>query len=138
MAGSGVDLTSFRVAPYPKTSKIKFLLFGRLLLDKGVNVIAQLVARRDKGDDGQLSLSCNPDITLDLLPELKQRRKAGQRIAIAGQVNEQLPFMLGPAVVDAREFDFILMGQRVSLIFSVFRNSRFRSSTMRRHYMWRH
>jgi acyl-CoA hydrolase len=83
---------------------------ARDLLDRGVNVIAQLVARRSTGEDSKLSLSCNPDITLDLLPELRLRRNKGEAIAIAGQINKQLPFMLGPAVVDPSEFDFILDG----------------------------
>jgi len=83
---------------------------ARDLLARGINVIAQLVARRGEGAFAQLSLSCNPDITLDLLPELRRRREAGQGIAIAGQVNEQLPFMLGPAVVDPSDFDILLDG----------------------------
>jgi acyl-CoA hydrolase len=83
---------------------------ARDLLNRGVNVIAQLVAARGEGDDIQLSLSCNPDITLDILPELKQRQRAGQQIAIVGQVNEQLPFMLTPAVLDVSAFDFLLHG----------------------------
>ena len=83
---------------------------ARDLLARGINVIAQLVARRGEGPSAQLSLSCNPDITLDLLPELRRRREAGQAIAIAAQINEQLPFMLGPAVVDPSEFDFLLDG----------------------------
>ncbi len=83
---------------------------ARDLLDQGVNVIAQLVALGGDGHDGQLSLSCNSDITVDLLPELKRRKRGGQGIAIAGQVNEQLPFMLGPAVLDFDAFDFLLHG----------------------------
>lgn len=84
---------------------------ARDLLDQGVNVIAHLVASRGQGDDGQVSLSCNSDLTVDLLPELNRRQRAGQRIAIAGQVNEQLPFMLGPAVLDCDAFDFLLHGR---------------------------
>ena len=83
---------------------------ARDLLDAGVNVIAQLVARRGEGDEAQLSLSCNPDITVDLLPELKRRQREGQDIAIAGQVNEQLPFMLGQAVLECDAFDILLHG----------------------------
>ncbi len=80
----------------------------RDLLDRGVNVIAQLVARRPSGDDRELSLSCNPDITLELLPELKRRQRDGQPIVIAAQINDQLPFMPGPACIDAAMFDIIL------------------------------
>jgi acyl-CoA hydrolase len=83
---------------------------ARDLLERGVNVVTQLVARRDDSDRQLLSLSCNPDLTLDLLPVLRQRQQSGQAIAIAGQVNEQLPFMLGPAVVEPGVFDFILDG----------------------------
>lgn len=82
----------------------------RDLLDSGVNVIAQLVAQRGSGQDVRLSLSCNPDLTLDLIPEMRRRSLAGQPIALAAQVNEQLPFMLGPAEIDAGQFDFILHG----------------------------
>ena len=82
----------------------------RDMLDRGINVIAQLVARRHGDGREQLSLSCNPDLTLDALPELNRRREAGQEIAFAGQVNEQLPFMLGPAVLEPSAFDFILHG----------------------------
>ena len=83
---------------------------ARDLLDNGINVITQLVAQRNEGDHCHLSLSCNPDITLDLLPELKRRRVQGQQIAITGQVNDRLPFMHGPAVVEPDEFDLLLHG----------------------------
>jgi len=39
----------------------------RYVLDRGVNVVAQLVAKRVRGGETRLSLSCNPDLTLDLL-----------------------------------------------------------------------
>src|SRR5215475_2861298 len=38
----------------------------RYVLDRGVNVVAQLVAKRERGE-ARVSLSCNPDLTLDLL-----------------------------------------------------------------------
>ena len=44
---------------------------------KGVNAVAQLVARHPERP-GKLSLACNPDITLDLLPMLEKRRAAGR------------------------------------------------------------
>src|SRR5690606_32493785 len=46
---------------------------GRYVLDRGINVIAQLVAKRGEGADARYSLSCNTDITLDILPALKAR-----------------------------------------------------------------
>ena len=76
------------------------------LLRRGVNVIAQLVARRDGGP--LLSLGSNPDLTLDLLPELERRRAAGRRIAFVGQLNRHMPYMFGDAELPAERFDFLL------------------------------
>lgn len=82
----------------------------RDLLDRGVNVITQLVARRGEGEAARLSLSCNPDLTLDLLPEMRRWEKGGYPVAIAAQVNDQLPFLGGPAILEPSAFDFILDG----------------------------
>lgn len=76
-----------------------------MLLDKGVNVIAQLVARRDLAGATAYSLSSNTDITLDILPALRQRK---QRFILAGEVSQDLPFMGGQAVLEAAEFDHVL------------------------------
>ncbi|MDQ2090086.1 acetyl-CoA hydrolase/transferase C-terminal domain-containing protein [Marimonas arenosa] len=82
----------------------------RELFDRGINVITQLVARRGEGDAARLSLSCNPDLTLDLLPTMRRWEKDGYPVAIAGQVNDQLPFLGGPAILEPSAFDFILDG----------------------------
>ena len=82
----------------------------RLLLDLGINVVAQLVARRDGDGSAEYSLSCNPDITLDLMPELRRQRLSGTPIAIVGEVSDELPFMLGDAVLPEADFDQVLDG----------------------------
>lgn len=74
---------------------------------KGVNAVAQLVAR-DPSRPGKLSLACNPDITLDLLPMLQRRRAAGETIVIIGVVHDQLPYMPGDAEVDEDLFDLLV------------------------------
>ena len=75
------------------------------LLDRGVNVLAQLVARRGEGEQARFSLSCNTDITLDALAA----RAAGRtNVLLAGQVNDELPFMPGQGDLPAGEFAFIL------------------------------
>ncbi len=74
---------------------------------KGVNAVAQLVAR-DPARPGKLSLACNPDITLDLLPMLQRRRAAGETIVIIGVVHDQLPYMPGDAEVDEDFFDLLV------------------------------
>jgi acyl-CoA hydrolase len=77
------------------------------LIKLGVNVIAQLVARRDD-DPSCLSLSSNPEVTLDLLPDLDRRRAAGEPFALIGQVNDDMPYMYGDAEVPVARFDFLL------------------------------
>jgi len=87
----------------------------RYILDRGVNLIAQLVARRERRDEMQFSLSCNPDLTLDLLAA---RRAGRANFLFAGQVNSELPFMANDAQLSAGEFDFVLDGPHVD--FSLF------------------
>lgn len=73
----------------------------RCLIDQGVNVIAQIVARRGE----RFSLSCNTDMTLDLLAA----RDAGKAdFLLVGQVNNELPFMTGPADLPTERFAIIL------------------------------
>lgn len=66
------------------------------------NVIAQLLAR---DSSGKLSLSCNPDITPDLLA----LRRAGKlNFLFVGEVNSELPFMSGAATDVTDEVDMLL------------------------------
>lgn len=112
----------------------------RDLLDAGINVLAQLVGI-EEGAGGQgsgagpgtpgvagsgadrsstrYSLSCNPDLTLDLVPRLRERERQGEKVALLAQVNRELPFMYGDAaiapdyfdaVVDAPKYEFPLFG----------------------------
>ena len=81
---------------------------ARDLLAHGVNCVAHLVARRGPATDPQYSFGSNPDVTLDLLPALAAKRQAGEPLLLIGQVHEQLPFMLGGAVVPASTFDMII------------------------------
>jgi acyl-CoA hydrolase len=77
----------------------------RCVLDRGVNVIAQLVARRVGAIGHPYSLSCNPDLTLDLLA---LRRDGDTNFVFAGEVNSELPFMDGSAAIASQEFDVLL------------------------------
>jgi hypothetical protein len=75
------------------------------VLDRGLNVITQLVAKRVVNGETRYSLSCNTDTTLDLLRE----RAAGRAsFKLVGQVNSQLPFMPGAGDLPASEFSAIL------------------------------
>src|SRR6266550_3291838 len=77
----------------------------RYVIDRGVNVIAQLVARRERDGETRVSLSCNPDITLDLLA-CRARKECD--FLFVGQVNSELPFMPGVSEVALGEFDLML------------------------------
>src|ERR1044071_7682000 len=83
---------------------------ARDALKRGLNVIAQLVARPPAGEApaGLLSLGANPDLTADLLPQIAQMRAKGQPFALIGQVHSELPFMYGDALVAADTFDFLI------------------------------
>ena len=76
------------------------------LLDRGVNLIAQLVARRGE----RLSLSCNTDITLDLLAA---RREGEGDFLLVGQVNDELPFMPGEGDLPLQACSHLLEGPDV-------------------------
>jgi acyl-CoA hydrolase len=77
------------------------------LLQHGVNVVAQLITRN--GVD--YSLSCNPDITADLL---KARQDGRVRFIFAAQTNRNLPFMYGDAQIEKQEIDLILENQKLN------------------------
>lgn len=77
------------------------------VMQRGVNVVGQLVARRERDGATRYSLSCNPDLTLDLLAE---RKRGAASFVFAGQVNSELPFMPGEAELGADAFDYVLEG----------------------------
>jgi acyl-CoA hydrolase len=74
----------------------------------GVNVIAQLVAKRSADGRTEYSLGSNPDVTLDLLEHLAPQRRAGRDLVVIGEINRQMPFMFGPAAVPAETFDSLI------------------------------
>ncbi|MGZ5861294.1 MAG: acetyl-CoA hydrolase/transferase C-terminal domain-containing protein [Croceibacterium sp.] len=94
-------------APYAQQNYISVNYTHALgaVLDRGVNVIAQLVAHRGDEAPHPFSLSCNPDLTLDLLA---LRRQGRVNFLFAGQVNSELPFMGHDAAIAAEELDLLL------------------------------
>lgn len=83
----------------------------------GLNLVAQLVAA-DPTRPGTLSLSCNPDITLDLLPMLEKRRATGESILLLGHVHADLPYIPGDSEVDIDTFDLLIEHEERSTLFS--------------------
>lgn len=83
---------------------------ARDMMDAGVNVLLQMVSRGTFEGRECYSLSSNPDVTLDLI-RLMQKRYSddGTPFALAAQVNQNLPFMFGDALVNRDTFDFVLV-----------------------------
>ena len=77
-------------------------------LDNGVNVWAQQVAKREVDGEGWLSLSCNPEVTLDFFPMIEELRHRGQQVLLIAQVNREMPFMYNDAMVRPDVFDLVL------------------------------
>ncbi|HEX7776775.1 MAG TPA: acetyl-CoA hydrolase/transferase C-terminal domain-containing protein, partial [Parvibaculum sp.] len=75
------------------------------ILARGVNVVAQLVAKRVTGGETRYGLGGNTDITLDLL----KARQAGKiDFKFIGQVNSEMPFMPGAGDLSAEVFSHVL------------------------------
>lgn len=74
------------------------------LAAKDINAFVQKVAREPGGT--KLSLSCNPDISFDLLDEIQRLGKP--KPLLIAEVDPQLPWIGGTAAVDADFFDFVL------------------------------
>ncbi|MEP5763846.1 MAG: acetyl-CoA hydrolase/transferase C-terminal domain-containing protein [Halieaceae bacterium] len=79
-----------------------------VMFRRGINVLAQTVASRGEGEQEQLSLSCNPEMTLDMAPQIAAKKAAGETLITVGQVHSQLPFMLNSAIVPADSFDILI------------------------------
>lgn len=75
---------------------------AQTLVDRGLNSLVQLVAR---APDGRLSLSGNPDLTLDVLDLCRARGRPTVKI---GVIHPDLPFLGGDAEVPTDYFDAIL------------------------------
>lgn len=79
---------------------------ARDTVERGVNVLFQMIAVDGPGAAPRYSLSSNPDLTLDIVPPMRAR--AGEGAVVVGQINRQLPFMPNDAEVPADFFNFIV------------------------------
>lgn len=75
------------------------------LLERGLNVVTQLVAKRVLDGVTRYSLSCNTDTTLEIL---RARAEGRASFKLIGQVNSELPFMPGAGDLAADEFSAVL------------------------------
>jgi acyl-CoA hydrolase len=85
-------------------NSLNYTHVARALAERGVTAVVQLVARDPHSR--RLSLSCNPDLTLDLFDEIAA---LGQpRPLLLAEVHPDLPFMDGTAALDAASFDHVI------------------------------
>jgi len=76
---------------------------ARDLAQQDINLLVQLVARREGPDGVHYSLSCNPDLTLDLLRQVQQSGRP--RPLCVAVVHPELPYLGGDAEVAEAYFD---------------------------------
>lgn len=78
-------------------------------IDAGINVVAQMVCKKEINGEMVYSMSCNPEVSLDIVPAMRAIEKSeGRKVAIIAQVNQNLPFMYGDAVVKPDIFDAVV------------------------------
>lgn len=75
------------------------------LLRENVNVVVQLIASKVVDGHRRYSLSCNPDLTLDVADHFAQARKP---LLIIGVVHPDLPFLEAESEVDESFFNVIV------------------------------
>jgi acyl-CoA hydrolase len=80
----------------------------RDILINNVNVVAQIVSKGAIEGKTYYSTSCNPEVTLDVVGGMRRQESKGKRIAVIAQINQNLPFMYGDAVVEPELFSDVL------------------------------
>jgi len=80
----------------------------RDILINEVNVVAQIVCKGTIDGKTYFSTSCNPEVILDVADGMRKMEKAGRKIAIVAQINQNLPFMYGDAVVEPNLYTDVL------------------------------
>ncbi|MFY2763610.1 acetyl-CoA hydrolase/transferase C-terminal domain-containing protein [Arenimonas sp. MALMAid1274] len=77
---------------------------ARAVAERGAQALVQKVAREPGGT--RLSLSCNPDLTFDLVDEMARLGKP--RPLLVAEIDPNLPWLDGPCAVPQDYFDLVL------------------------------
>jgi acyl-CoA hydrolase len=85
-------------------ASLNYTQVARALADREVNIIVQKVARDP--ETGRLSLSCNTDLTQDAVDVVVARGLP--RPLLVAEIDPQLPWIGGSAVVEATFFDAVV------------------------------
>jgi acyl-CoA hydrolase len=82
-----------------------YTFVARDMAVQGMNVIAQAVAAREGPAGLRLSLSSNPDVTLEVVGKM---RANGQSLMAIGVINREMPFMPNGAEIGPDFFDVVV------------------------------
>ncbi|MCI4568605.1 acetyl-CoA hydrolase/transferase C-terminal domain-containing protein [Lysobacter sp. CFH 32150] len=85
-------------------ASLNYTQVAKALVDRGMNVLLQKVAREPGG--ARLSLSCNTDLTFDAIDAIVARGLP--RPLLIAEVDPELPWLGGTAAVDADFFDAVV------------------------------
>jgi acyl-CoA hydrolase len=84
----------------------------------GINVVAQCVSSSSQ-DARHLSLSSNTDLFKDVASHLRSMQRLGKEIAIVAEINANLPFMLGDALMKVDDFTDIIDTKHYRALFAL-------------------
>ncbi len=85
---------------------------ARDLVSANVNLLLQQVTRRGN----KISLSCNPDVSLELIDRMKQEHKT---LFTIGVLNNELPYLGGDAEVNQEVFNLLLEDGENAELFAI-------------------
>lgn len=87
-------------------------------LNLSINVLAQLVTVSNDYPE-KISVSCNSDLFVDMANALRELERQGEKIAIVGEINNNLPFMLNDALIDKKIFTHIVDTRLYKTLFAL-------------------
>lgn len=97
-------------------NSLNYTHVARTVAKREPHAVVHLVAASPDGS--RVSLSCNPDLTFDLLDDIE--RRGGKRPLMVAEIHPELPFMNGVGSVPREFFDVVLEAQTpVTKLFGV-------------------
>jgi len=76
--------------------------------DFGINVFGQMLSKREFNGKAMYSMGCNTDIAIETLDVFKAKQDDGEPRILVGEVNPNLPFMYGDAVVGKDKYNYVI------------------------------
>ncbi|MFA6449883.1 MAG: acetyl-CoA hydrolase/transferase C-terminal domain-containing protein [bacterium] len=91
-----------------------FTCVARAMDSMGCNVVAVTAAKREKDGRTTYSLGSNVDAAIMMVWRTIEQLKAGEKVAILGQINTHMPYMLGTAELPQETFTGIVESPELS------------------------